>query len=383
MHCRRDYLLLLLVSFGVGHTNSGFATICSLGAPTSYVIPTADGQHILVMLAPVPIASDDDKCELPSRETVILRDNFPVSGLYRIGSTVPIWAIDWYEREWLLKVSENGRFIVRINEFGVANPTQAGCGLLFYDAGIPIKTYRVSELVDYPSFIEPPPAGWPYRWVERGNERESDNAFFDFSTSARIDNGLLYLRTAAREEFTFELATGGILMEFRYWRTLFRACLAAALGIAGIVSWMVIRRLQRPRNPLPLSPRSTQAEGGRGVSSSWQFSLRRLMIGVILAPPVVAGCYLAPHIAILGASIAGTVFCLLVLIANCKTRGTTQSLQGIFVAPRCNRRPGDVLVNLCASFRAGMAVQHVHGLAIRHPNGTGKHGPLSLLFGLC
>ena len=307
-------------------TDSGIAAASLMRDPPSYVIRIPDGKHVLVMLSSVPRAVDDgDECKLPSGERVKLRDTFPASGLYRIGSTAPIWKLDWYEREDYVKVSEDARFVIRVNQFGAANrfrPT--GWGLWFYDAGTPFKCYQVNELVDYPSLIELTSAGWYYLWVDESiDERPSPS-------------GLIHFRSSTRDDFTFDMATGRIVAEFRFWRTVSRIASAVAIAVASFGVWGLIYRRRHPLASVP-APRVAVNEDRTLLGSQpWQFSLRRFMIIVIASPPLIAGVYWAPHVAVFGAAIVGSVLCTRAMLKNRSSRLTPlspwQRMRSIFLA---------------------------------------------------
>ena len=115
-HLRITWLIVLVALFSL-FPASTFAGLS--GPPPSYVVTTQDEEHLFVMLSPVPVAKDaGNDCTLPNGERVKLRDRFPASGLYRVGSTVPIWTVQWYGDEYLTQLSPDGRFVVRVNEWG-------------------------------------------------------------------------------------------------------------------------------------------------------------------------------------------------------------------------------------------------------------------------
>jgi len=64
--------------------------------PESHLRILSDGRHMLVFLSPVPPEEDMGKmAKLPSGRNVNLRETFPASGYYEIGSATPIWTAPW------------------------------------------------------------------------------------------------------------------------------------------------------------------------------------------------------------------------------------------------------------------------------------------------
>jgi len=89
------------------------------GPAPSYVRPTGDGAHILVMLSEASPDEDAGRvCTLPDGTHVDVRETFASSGLFKIGSTVPVYALDWYEEDYLVLSSPEGRNLVRVNRLG-------------------------------------------------------------------------------------------------------------------------------------------------------------------------------------------------------------------------------------------------------------------------
>ena len=217
------------------------------GPPPSFVVPARDGKHILVMLSFMPIAKDTGNlCKLPNGKKVKLRDAFPSSGLYKLGSTTPIWTVDWYAESGYVIVSENGRYVVRINRFGgggYGEGVRLRWGIRFYDAGVELRSYGVGELVDYPSLMAFSTYDWHQLWID-GSKCDSE-----------IHNGFYHLCTSCREEYTFDVTTGNTAQEARYWRTICHRTIAA-LGVLGVVAgWSVYRVRKAQSNRCRKEPR--------------------------------------------------------------------------------------------------------------------------------
>jgi hypothetical protein len=249
------------------------------------------------MLSPVPLSDDKgNACTLPNGEKVRLRDTFRSSGFYRIGSTTPIWTVKWYAEKGLVNMSEDGRYVVRINRFGgggYGGSVQLGWGIGFYDAGVELKAYQVSELVDYPSLMEFTSYDWHLIWID-----------WD-SCDRDIHDGVYRLCTSCREKYTFDVTTGSIIEESRYWRRVAR-CTYAALIIIGIVGVSFFyrhrksRRLALARNPPSEKDGTVPVEEGIRL----QYSLRSLMILVTVVAIHCSIFRIAPHIGVFVSSIS-------------------------------------------------------------------------------
>jgi hypothetical protein len=115
----RHHGTALIVALLAGFLLSTPANAYISGPPPSFVVPTRDGNHLFVMLSCVPLPKDEgNDAVLPDGMKVKLRERFPSSGLYRIGSNVPLWTIDWYGEEGWVLLSEDGRYAVVLNRFG-------------------------------------------------------------------------------------------------------------------------------------------------------------------------------------------------------------------------------------------------------------------------
>jgi hypothetical protein len=258
----------------------------------------SDGTRIFVMLSPVPVAKDGgNDCKLPNGQQLKLRDTFPSSGLYEIGSDVPIWSAAWYGEKSLAQISADGRFAVCVNEFGGGGwgeDVKPRWGIKFYDRGAEIKSYDVVDLVDYPSLMEFTSADWHRLWI--------DQSVYD----SRIEDGFFALRTSTRERYRFDISTGAIVEEHRSWRHVVRggylilALVSVAGGYRGYRSCTVVR-----------SPVVDEIESGdEPTTLSWRtFRLRSIFFLITLA--AVACAY--PHVAIFLSVFAVAVFCTLKL----------------------------------------------------------------------
>jgi len=263
------------------------------GPPPSYVIPASDGKHLLVMLSPVPLAEDTgNDCVLPDGEKVKLRERFPSSGLYEIGSTTPVWAVAWYELEYgPVRISADGRYVVRVNHFGgggYGEGVKLRWGIKFYDTGREIKSYDVDELVDYPSLMPLVTCDWHRLWIDQ-------DAF-----PAEIRDGSFVLNTSTHDRYRFDVTTGEIIEEFRLWRTATRVGVAALIVLGASGGFLVWRwRKRRASSAAHPRPPPDTAGGPEGKPQRWSFSIRSLLIAQAITAVLCVLACTVPHIAVL------------------------------------------------------------------------------------
>lgn len=267
------------------------------GPPPSFAIATRDGRHLFVMLSTVPLAKDGgNDCLLPDGRNVSLRETFPSSGLYEIDSTVPIWTVNWYGENGLTKLSPDGRFVVRVNEWGggyYGEDVTPRWGIRFYDQGVQIKNYNVVDLVDYPSLMEFTSSDWHFLWIAHS------------AYSSEIDNGFYALETSTRERYRFDVETGEIVEEHRVWRHVARGGVASLavimLSCAGLIFWHF--RVQRAKWDKPTLPQKACDEPAR-ANSTFSYRLRTLFLLTTGA----AIAFAFPHIAVLLSGLTLAVF---------------------------------------------------------------------------
>jgi hypothetical protein len=244
------------------------------GPPKSRIEPLPDGKHMLVFLAPLPAAEDEGRMAvLPDGKIVDLRETFPASGCYPIGSTKPLWTAPWESIDrWT--VSDDCRYLVRWNEFGDGSYGRIdggtlSWGLKFYDRGKEIKTYDVAELVDYPSLMPFTSSDYHFDWIG-----------YDYDDSLIIKNGLFLLQTSTHERYAFDVTTGEIIEQFRLWRLVTRTGVVLTLAAIGSVvfavrGWRHARLVSSPAaNQQPVAVHSGAARPPRIAS----YSLRTQLI---------------------------------------------------------------------------------------------------------
>jgi len=247
------------------------------GFSSSFVLKAKDGQHMLVMLSTGAVADDaGNECTLPNGQQVRLRDAFPSSGLYEIGSNSSIWDVDWYG--YYVVISDDGRYLVRVNSYGSGRYPGGplSWGIKFYDRGIEIKNHNVADLIDYPSLMEGTSSGWHLLWTDDNAPEETKGTLF-------------HLTTSTHASYNFDITTGEILEEHRLWRQVVRFGLVALIlaVISGGALLLYRIRCADTRRAFAESEVVIADE-----SSKRSFSLRTLFLVTTL---VAALCWI-PHI---------------------------------------------------------------------------------------
>ena len=139
---------------------SAFAVFADSDAsPRDYSAPTADGRHILVVLAP------DDA--FPERNEE-LRRKYARSGLYRAGERgALVWELPSYS-PWI-RVANDGRFAVMWAQWPSSSPRDATeydrPVIRFLDRGKVIREYATRQLVKDPTRL--PHSVSHFRWAYR------------------------------------------------------------------------------------------------------------------------------------------------------------------------------------------------------------------------
>jgi hypothetical protein len=252
------------------------------GPPQSRVETTPDGLHILVYLSPAPLKEDYGRIavipDVPEDRTVDLRETFPASGCYSIGSTTPLWTAPWDGKEgWV--VSDDGRYLVQWNIFGDGGFAHGGSlswALKFYDGGRESKHYDVSDLLDFPSLMFYTTWDWHYLW------------YADRQDNLEIHDGQFFVDTSTHERYRFDVATGEILEERHFWRPFSRSALfVAAIVIASTIAWRFRRSRSALKAPFEVGTSSPlELPTTDSPTQLLRFSVRHLLVvttGVAIA----------------------------------------------------------------------------------------------------
>jgi hypothetical protein len=255
---------------------------------------------MLVFLAPLPAAEDEGRMAiLPDGKIVDLRETFPASGCYPIGSTKPLWTAPWEDIDgWT--VSDDCRYLVRWNRFGDGGYGREdggalSWGLKFYDRGKEIKTYGVAELVDFPSLMPYTSSDYHFDWLGG-----------DDDDSLIIQDGHFLLHTSTHERYAFDVTTGEIVEQFRLWRLVTRIGVVLALAAVGFVvfaarGWRRARLQSSPAtNQQPVAVEIAAARPPRIAS----YSLRALLIATTVIAILCAVGRKWPHVDVLIISVA-------------------------------------------------------------------------------
>ncbi len=146
------FALSLLVIVFAAHTTPVKATPPS--PLIDYVIETANGKYVLVLLVPDALGGPD----VASPE---IRAKYPRSGLYSQEGNL-VWTIDWYlppGDEWITLLDDGEHLIT----WAEASSACDNIGLGFYKRGRELKSYHINELVACPGNLERYENGYIWR----------------------------------------------------------------------------------------------------------------------------------------------------------------------------------------------------------------------------
>ena len=241
------------------------------------------------MQSQVPVGQDQgNDYTLPDGSKIRLRDRFASSGLYPVDSSVPHWTVAWYGEEGMVQLSEDGRYVVRINRFGGGGYSEGVSlkwGVKFYDSGREMATPHVRDLVDDPSLMIFTSDDWHYLWIR----------------DSKLEGQTFALWTTTHERYRFDVGTGEILEVHRLWNKVhwgvrLSCIVSAAMGLLWVRNqrW---RRLQENAAPFPGSNRGTRLT----------FGCRALFAGISLSAVLCGLVRIAPQWAVflLGTCLAG------------------------------------------------------------------------------
>jgi hypothetical protein len=240
------------------------------------------------MLSKVSVEDDDGNfCILPNGEEVSLRETFPASGLYEMQSKSPLWLVNWYGEEGLVKISRDRQYALRINRFGGGGYGEGHVlkwGIEFYGRGKLLKSHHVRDLVDYPSLMPFTSSDWHYLWIDDvvyKAEIIADNTF--------------ELVTSTHESYRFDVTTGEIIEQHRRWKRTAR--IASAIFVVAVSAGVHVFRRRR-KVMQHQHDQSANTNTSETFPIRLSFRLRTLLIAITAAAMLLAIYSYAAHVGI-------------------------------------------------------------------------------------
>ena len=181
------------ISFAICILALSLFTLTALASATemerSYEQLSPNGKYVFVMLA-----------KGPGEPGIVdtLKDRYPHSGLYKVGSPdKSLWIVNWYSSR--VHVSSDGMSLVRIGRLHVApendKPNMGQLAIAFYKNGSIAKKYLIGDLFDNPGMLAK--IGIGFQWQKR-------IAFDD--ASERLEVTLI-----TGQKKVFDIKTGSII----------------------------------------------------------------------------------------------------------------------------------------------------------------------------
>ncbi|MCO6458759.1 MAG: hypothetical protein J5I93_25915 [Pirellulaceae bacterium] len=200
-------------------------------------------------------------------------------------------------------LSADGRYAVRINRFGDCAYASGGTlswGLKFYERGVEIKSHDVADLIDYPSLMEFTSSDWHFLWYHDFPEVLAGR-YFDLSTSTR-------------DTYRFDVTTGEIVEEQRFWRNVARASIVAVVAMAILGgAWSAVRIHKRSATPTAALPADSLHDPTNDARKR-SYGLRSLFV---VMTTVAIFCWI-PHVA---------TFALTIVLAVLATRWSRRRMR--------------------------------------------------------
>lgn len=192
----------------------------TLALPCSYSSPSANGQFLFVMIAPIEVENDGLDLRVEDRqEAQRIRATYSASGQYpNNGSTTPLWTVDWYSHS--VFVASDGMHLVRLGPWARNLNDEA---FTFFAHGKEIRTYKIGELVDTVALL--PQSVSHFQW--EGNIQLDD------------EQRALSVETLSGEKYVFDYTTGEIVAARRPLRGI---VIAAVAFMFFAVIWLTRRR---------------------------------------------------------------------------------------------------------------------------------------------
>ncbi|MBA3725307.1 MAG: hypothetical protein H0W86_02380 [Armatimonadetes bacterium] len=122
-------------------------------SPYDYIRPVKGGRYIFVMLRPArgrqyaysyEVYADASSCKSSSKDGLLFK-KYPASGLYRKGSTKPLWTVSWYSFD--VRVCSDGVHLVRFGPWPRSGDDRKTLALGFFRSGKEVRSYAVRDLV--------------------------------------------------------------------------------------------------------------------------------------------------------------------------------------------------------------------------------------------
>ncbi len=207
---------------------SGQAVHAGLAHPASWRKTSADGNYVLVMVSPLPVAEDAGHQAFDGDEIRAIRARYSQSGLYRNDlSNSPLWTVPYYTNDYDPHIGADGKHLV----FASTNWRQShGTIAIFYENGNELADYELHELIPFPmtrarcGFYSP----------------ECSACIFDPQAMT------LTVRTDQRDEFVFDAVTGKIIRQWTPWPIyIITASSLAILILMALLGWIFVRARQR------------------------------------------------------------------------------------------------------------------------------------------
>jgi hypothetical protein len=151
-----------------------------------YIVEVGNGRYIFVMLA-------SESAVVGEIQDEEIRAKYDKSGLYEIDETEEaVWTVDWYASK--VDITRDGKHLVRWGPWPSVEDYDE-LALEFYENGVLLRSYRVSDLVAAPQKLPRTVSHLSWRAESEFNAEE----------------GELYLRTENDEEYLFDVSTGDVI----------------------------------------------------------------------------------------------------------------------------------------------------------------------------
>lgn len=179
--------------------------------PPNYKVVSADNKYVFVM-----------------QSYLSNFKNYEKNGMYlNYGSTTPLWTVDWYANQ--VFIPNDGRYIVRKGDPASMEYGYYDEAISFFEDGKLIKTYYVSDLVDFPWALPRIPLEFTfghYKWMkpielnyEWGKTSTGVKKFVSKDEWYEGNQGVTFdeksqtikLETALGDEYIFNYTTGEML----------------------------------------------------------------------------------------------------------------------------------------------------------------------------